>query len=81
MKSENIKFDYLFWSDFFNKEKIKNINNICETEVDEYADDWSAGDNAIFESVDQIVLNELTAIKSTHISNQKLIDIYTQLTV
>ena len=48
---------------------------------DEYADDWSAGDGAIFESVDQIVLNELTAIKSTHISNQKLIDIYTQLTV
>jgi hypothetical protein len=48
---------------------------------DEYADDWSAGDGAVFESVDQIVLNELTAIKSTHISNQKLIDIYTQLTV
>ena len=48
---------------------------------DEYADDWSAGDGAVFESVDQIVLNELTAIKSTHISNQKLIDIYNQLTV
>jgi len=40
---------------------------------DEYADDWSAGDGAIFESVDQIVLSELTAIKSTHISNQLLI--------
>ncbi len=48
---------------------------------DEYADNWSADEGAVFESVDQIVLNELTAIKSTHISNQKLIDIYTQLTV
>ncbi len=48
---------------------------------DEHAEDWSVNDGTIFESVDQIVLKELTAIKSSHISNQKLIDIYNELTV
>ena len=65
---------------FTEKYNLREIVLMPQRE-DEYADDWSAGDGAIFESVDQIVLNELTAIKSTHISNQKLIDIYTQLTV
>ena len=65
---------------FTEKYNLREIVLMPQRE-DEYADDWSAGDGAIFESVDQIVLSELTAIKSTHISNQKLIDIYTQLTV
>jgi DNA repair exonuclease SbcCD nuclease subunit len=65
---------------FTEKYNLREIVLMPQRE-DEYADDWSAGDDAIFESVDQIVLNELTAIKSTHINNQKLIDIYTQLTV
>ena len=65
---------------FTEKYNLREIVLMPQRE-DEYADDWSAGDGTIFESVDQIVLNELTAIKSTHISNQKLIDIYTQLTV
>jgi hypothetical protein len=65
---------------FTEKYNLREIVLMPQRE-DEYADDWSAGDGAVFESVDQIVLNELTAIKSTHISNQKLIDIYTQLTV
>ena len=65
---------------FTEKYNLREIILMPQRE-DEYADDWSAGDGAVFESVDQIVLNELTAIKSTHISNQKLIDIYTQLTV
>jgi len=65
---------------FTEKYNLREIILMPQRE-DEYADDWSAGDGAIFESVDQIVLSELTAIKSTHISNQKLIDIYTQLTV
>ena len=65
---------------FTEKYNLREIVIMPQRE-DEYADDWSAGDGAVFESVDQIVLNELTAIKSTHISNQKLIDIYTQLTV
>ena len=65
---------------FTEKYNLREILLMPQRE-DEYADDWSAGDGAIFESVDQIVLSELTAIKSTHISNQKLIDIYTQLTV
>ena len=65
---------------FTEKYNLREIILMPQRE-DEYADDWSAGNGAIFESVDQIVLSELTAIKSTHISNQKLIDIYTQLTV
>ena len=65
---------------FTEKYNLREIILMPQRE-DEYADDWSAGNGAIFESVDQIVLIELTAIKSTHISNQKLIDIYTQLTV
>ena len=48
---------------------------------DEHEINWTEGESIVFESVDQIVLSELSAIKSTHINNQKLVDIYTELTV
>ena len=48
---------------------------------DEHEIDWSDGEIPKFESVDQIVLNELSTIKSTHIDNNKLVDIYNNLTV
>jgi len=65
---------------FTEKYKLREIVLMPQRE-DEHAEDWSVNDGTIFESVDQIVLKELTAIKSSHISNQKLIDIYNELTV
>ena len=48
---------------------------------DEHEVDWSDGEVPKFESVDQIVLSELSTIKSTHIDNNKLVDIYNNLAV
>ena len=48
---------------------------------DEHEINWTEGESVVFESVDQIVLSELSAIQSNHINNQKLVDIYNQLNV
>ena len=65
---------------FTDEYKLREIVLLPERE-DEHEVDWSEGEVPQFESVDQIVLSELSTIKSTHIDNNKLVDIYNNLTV
>jgi hypothetical protein len=65
---------------FTDEYDLREIVLLPERE-DEHEIDWSDGEVPKFESVDQIVLNELSTIKSTHINNNKLVDIYNNLTV
>ena len=65
---------------FTDEYNLREIVLLPERE-DEHEVNWSEGEVPKFESVDQIVLSELSTIKSTHIDNNKLVDIYNNLTV
>ena len=65
---------------FTDEYNLREIVLLPERE-DEHEIDWSEGEAPQFQSVDQIVLNELSSIKSTQINNNKLVDIYNNLTV
>jgi hypothetical protein len=62
---------------FLDTYKLREINFI-PSKKDEHAQEWDGGD-IHFESVDTIVLNQLTAIESEVIDTQMLVDIYNSL--
>jgi len=63
------------WQENFNLREI----TLTPAKKEEHAQDWSG--DVHFESVDQIVLTQLSAIESEVIDRQVLIDIYNQLHV
>ena len=63
------------WQETFNLREI----TLTPAKKEEHAQDWSG--DVHFESVDQIVLTQLSAIESEVIDRQVLIDIYNQLHV
>ena len=62
---------------FLETYKLREINFI-PNKKDEHSQEWDGGD-IHFESVDTIVLNQLTAIDSEMIDKQMLVDIYNSL--
>jgi DNA repair exonuclease SbcCD nuclease subunit len=63
------------WQETFNLREV----SLIPIKKEEHAQDWSG--DVHFESVDQIVLSQLSAIESEVIDRQVLIDIYNQLHV
>ena len=64
---------------FMNEYRCRDIT-LIPAKKEEHAKEWSAED-VKFESVDQIVMNQLNAIESDVIDRKMLIDIYNGLTV
>jgi DNA repair exonuclease SbcCD nuclease subunit len=62
---------------FLETYKVREINFI-PSKKEEHSQDWDGGE-ILFESVDTIVLNQLTAIDSEVIDKQMLVDIYNSL--
>lgn len=67
-----------FLKENFNETYSLREINFIPSKKDEHATEWDGGD-IHFESVDTIVLNQLTAIDSEVIDKQMLVDIYNSL--
>ena len=78
-----VDIDISYEESNFLKENFNETYNLREinfipSKKDEHATEWDGGD-IHFESVDTIVLNQLTAIDSEVIDKQMLVDIYNSL--